>query len=158
MDVIIYTTTSPQKKIYKQLDNAHTISNVHFKDDENVVNPVLIFTYSSNLDVNVGGIDRYNYAYIQQLHRYYWITSIEVLKGGMCALYLKCDVLMTYKPDLANTDLMISKKSSGSGLLPDKELPLYPYQALKVIKFDKDPFFDNFTDSTPCYVLNVAGK
>ena len=151
MEIQLGNTSSPQRKIYKEFVVA-TTKTIHFLDTENAVSPNVVLAYSS-------GIDRYNYAYIPQLHRYYWVNAISEVIGGMCTLTLQTDVLMTYKPDIMDTTLMIVRKSTGgSGMIPDSQLPLYPYKNLKVIEFDNKPFFNNFDENTQCFCLTVAGK
>jgi len=151
MEIQLGNTSSPQRKIYKDFIVA-TTKTIHFLDTENAVSPNVVLAYST-------GIDRCNYAYIPQLHRYYWVKTISEVIGGMCTLTLQTDVLMTYKPDIMDTSLMIVRKSTGgSGMIPDSQLPLYPYKNLKVIEFDNKPFFNNFDENTQCFCLTVAGK
>lgn len=151
MTLKLYNTTSPQRKIYKSLSNETSVT-MHLKDENDVCNPVVLLRYVQN-------IDRFNYAYIVELGRYYWIDAITEIPGGVTSLHLKVDVLMTYKPELANTTLMIKRKSKGgSTMITDNCLPLYPYKELKTIKFENEPFFKDFTDYTRCFILNVAGK
>lgn len=153
MTIYLYNTESPPRKVYKQLDNEYQIDNVVFKDTEDVVNPVLLLHYTQNIDRT-----RYNYAYIPSLHRYYFINSFQVLTGQVVAISLQCDVLMTYKPFIDNSDLNIVKiGTGGSTMIPDSGLPLYPYKDLKIIKFPTTPFFNNLTHQTSCFVLIVAG-
>ena len=155
MQIQLGNTTSPQRKIYKNFTVGVT-KTVQLLDTEDVCNPQIVLTYNPDDTVTV---DRYNYAYIPQLHRYYWVEHISEVIGSMCTLTLRVDVLMTYKPDIANTDLMVVRSSTdGSGMIPDVNLPLYPYKETRYIKFDKSPFFNGFTDQTRCFILNVAGK
>ena len=150
MNIQLGNTTSPQRKIYKNF-TVGTTKSVTFKNDEDVVNPTLLMTYTD-------GIDRYNYAYIEQLHRYYWIASIKEVTGRMCELQLKCDVLMTYKPYIMNQDFVIKRRSgSGSTMIPDSNLPLNPYRDMRVIKFPNS-FFETEDENSQCFVLTVAGK
>ena len=149
MIITLGNTTSPQRKIYKNFTDTQNYT-VTFRDDEDVVNPVLLMNY-------VSGMDRYNYAYISQLHRYYWVTNIEEMIGGVCALYLKCDVLMTYKPTIDDSELMLTRiGTGGSTMVPDNKLPIAPYKEIVLAKFDKNPFV--FTKASDCFVLTVAGK
>lgn len=152
MTIELSTTTSPQRKIIKTLSNTIT-REIQLKDDNNVCTPTVLLTYVRN-------IDRYNYAYIPALHRYYWIDSITEMVGGICALSLKVDVLMTYKPDILDAYLMLKRKTTdGIGMIPDSQLPLMPYKDLKVIKFESEPFFSkDLTRYSPCYVLAVGGR
>lgn len=151
MTLKLYNTTSPQRKIYKTLTN-ETVFTIRLKDNNDVCNPTVLLTY-------VQGIDNFNYAYIVELGRYYWIDAITEMVGGVTALHLRVDVLMTYKPSLENETLLIKRTSKGgSTMITDNSLPLYPYKALKTIRFEEVPFFKAFTEYTRCFVLNVAGK
>lgn len=149
MQITLGNTTSPQRKIYKNFTDQVNYT-VNFKDDEDVVNPVLIMTY-------VSGIDRFNYAYIPQLHRYYWVTDVQELIGGMCALYLKCDVLMTYKPDIDASELLLTRLGTGgSTMIPDSKLPIAPYRDISIVEFEEKPF--TYSKASDVFVLCVAGK
>ena len=152
MEIQLGNTTSPQRKIYKNFTVGVT-KTVQLLDTEDVCNPRLVLTYTA-------GIDRYNYAYIPQLHRYYWVEHISEVVGGMCTLTLRVDVLMTYKPAIDDTNLMIKRGSNGTvGMIPDNQLPLMPYRDLMVIKFEEEPFFaDDLTQYSPCFVLAVGGR
>lgn len=151
MNIQLGNTTSPQRKIYKDFTVGVT-KTIRFLKDENVCAPKVLLDYAV-------GIDRYNYAYIPELHRYYWVSEITEVTGGMCMLVLNVDVLMTYKPEIDNADLMISRSTSiGTSMIPDSKLPLYPYKAVRYAQFEEAPFFNNLNDATPCFILNVAGK
>ncbi|WP_294242420.1 hypothetical protein [Pseudobutyrivibrio sp.] len=153
MTLILYNTTSPQRKINKTLTNAYTVT-FSLKGDANVVSPVVLLKY-------ISGIDRFNYAYIEEFHRYYWITDIHELIGGVTELTLRCDVLMTYKPDVLAANLsMIRKGKGGLSMIPDTNYPLYPYRDMKVIKFvpEVPVLTDTMDEYTKCFVLTVAGK
>ncbi len=152
MEIKLYNTQSPQKKINKVLTNEKTIQ-ITMKDNENVVTPTVLLTY-------ITGIDRYNFAYIPQLHRYYFITSYEEIIGGICAVQLKCDVLMTYKPYIEQYKALIVRKEDG-GLsdIPDTRYPLKPNKNMRIIEFTTNAFeSDEFTDNSQCFLLEVAGK
>ena len=156
MEIQLGNTTSPQRKIYKNFTVGVT-KTVQSLDTEDVCNPQVVLTYNAN-DTPTP-VDRYNYAYIPQLHRYYWVEHISEVVGGMCTLTLRVDVLMTYKPAIVDTVLMIKRSSTaGTGMIPDNQLPLMPYRNLQVIKFEGTPFFDHLTRDDPCFVLAVGGR
>lgn len=151
LQIRLCNTTSPQRKIYKELTEGIT-KNITFRDSEDVCNPVVLLTYSS-------GIDGYNYAFIENLNRYYWIQKIEELIGGICALTLKVDVLMTYKPAIMGASLMLKRKSkSGLSMIPDNQMPMMPMKTMRTVEFTTKPFPNNLDSQSQCFVLQVAGK
>lgn len=55
----------------------------------------------------------YNYAYIAEFKRYYFIDNITY-QYGMWDVALICDVLATYKTDIGNASLMVERSASAS--------------------------------------------
>ena len=69
------------------------------KSDNSILQPVLILkNYSTG-----------NYCYIEKFKRYYYITDIKLLTGGLYQLQLDIDVLMTYKDIIMNNPISTSK-------------------------------------------------
>lgn len=62
--------------------------------------------------VDVQGIDanEYNYCYIKELYRYYYIENTVVLPNGVCHLSLRVDVLMSYADDIKASSGLITKQ------------------------------------------------
>lgn len=52
----------------------------------------------------------YNYCYIPDFNRYYYIDSIEVFPNNLYELRLKCDVLMSFKDSIIGSVGMLKKK------------------------------------------------
>ena len=153
----LYNVTAPQRKINKE--NYMTekgVVNIHFLDTENLSTPKVVLGTT-----NISNIIGTNYAYSAELGRYYWVDQIDEHKGGLITLSLRVDVLMTYKPylmDNARQFFVVRSSSEQPSMIPDANLPLYPYKQLRTVKFSENPFFRNFTEYTPCFVLNIAGK
>ena len=101
MNLILYKTNDSPNTINKTLTDSLTI-NINFKKDVDVVNPEIVLS---------GDFRGYNYAYIAELNRYYFIDSMEQLNLHLVKLFLKCDVLETYKAEILastckyNTDI-----------------------------------------------------
>ena len=55
----------------------------------------------------------YNYAYIPEFNRYYWINNIS-FNNTMWVLALSCDVLATYKNEIGESNLYILRASNAS--------------------------------------------
>ena len=90
MTIRLYTTTSPQRKIYKTFEPLTKSYDIAFKETENISTPKVVLKYGTNLK-------RYNYANIPVLNRWYWIEQVDEVVGGLCTLSLRIDVLYPYK-------------------------------------------------------------
>lgn len=52
----------------------------------------------------------YNYCYIPDFNRYYYIDSIEVFPNNLYELRLKCDVLMSFKDSIIGSIGILKRK------------------------------------------------
>lgn len=52
----------------------------------------------------------YNYCYIPDFNRYYYIDSIEIFPNNLYELRLKCDVLMSFKDSIIGSVGLLKKK------------------------------------------------
>ena len=55
-----------------------------------------------------------NYAYIEELGRYYFIDDIEIYRKGVWILHMSIDVLMTYNADIKAMVGVVSRRADGS--------------------------------------------
>lgn len=86
MELQIYNNNSNNKVLNKNITLVGTLD-FNLKIDNSILQPVLILkNYSKG-----------NYCYIKEFNRYYYITDIKLLTGGLYQLQLDIDVLMTYK-------------------------------------------------------------
>ena len=105
MKITLYKTPSSPNKIEKTLKGEIVYDNIMLKEDTDVKNPVIIISGIHKAD----SISDYNYAYIPQFHRYYWIDNISFNKGGLIELYMRVDVLMSYKESILNSKQLIDR-------------------------------------------------
>ena len=105
MKITLYKTPSSPNKIEKTLKGEIVYENIMLKEDTDVKNPVIIISGIAK----VGSISGYNYAYIPQFNRYYWIDNISFNKGGLIELYMRVDVLMSYKESILNSKQLIDR-------------------------------------------------
>lgn len=92
MEITLYKTIDSPNTINKTLTDPLTLE-INLKRGTDIINPELVLR---------GDFRGYNYAHIPELHRYYFINSIEQLNFILVKLYLECDVLETYKTDILN--------------------------------------------------------
>lgn len=100
MELILYKTNNDRNVINKELTDPKSLD-IKLKRDELVESP--------NISCNrFEGIDEYNYAYIPNFERYYFIVDSEVLNKRIVRLRLNTDVLETYKNDILNSTVRVS--------------------------------------------------
>lgn len=95
----------------------------------------------------------YNYAYISNFHRYYWIEGISFDKG-IWILSLAVDVLATYKTQIGAQSLYVLRSASAyDGDIQDN---YYPILNDIVQTRQTDPHFA-YDETASRYILNIAG-
>lgn len=101
MQIKLYTTNSPDNLVGKLL-NDETELEVNFKAPENKLTP--------NIKLNIRPETfTYNYVYIEDLGRYYFIRDAEIINTNLVELQLEVDVLETYKDDILNSKATVTK-------------------------------------------------
>lgn len=147
MDITFYKTKSETNKINKTLSDAITLTG-SFKDDTNIVNPIITVHYSADLLTR-------NYCYIPVFSRYYFVESIE-LKRDFFVIALSCDVLMSFKNDILSSKVRVVRSSSSKiKYLPDS---LITQTAKTNYTFKKLGTGFNVAENTNNYVLVLSGK
>ena len=98
MQLKIYNNNSNTNVLNKNITLVNTLD-FSLKIDNSILQPVLILkNYSTG-----------NYCYIEKFNRYYYITDIKLLTGGLYQLQLDIDVLMTYKDIIMTNPISTSK-------------------------------------------------
>lgn len=98
MELQIYNNNSNTNVLNKNITLVNTLD-FSLKIDNSILQPILILkNYSSG-----------NYCYIEKFNRYYYITDIKLLTGGLYQLQLDIDVLMTYKDIIMINPISTSK-------------------------------------------------
>ena len=89
MTITFYNTTSDKRMLNKTLTNAKSITG-DIKQETSIISP--IFIVNSNIQL----LSNYNYLYVSELDRYYYINDVTISKN---CIIVSCeiDVLMTYK-------------------------------------------------------------
>lgn len=102
MQIKFYKTASENNRVDKTLtDETDLIGN--FKGKVDLQNPVI--TVTSNLQA-------FNYCYIPDLNRYYFIEKIELTSKDIFTLTLHIDVLMSYSTAIKQLQAVVSSSAS----------------------------------------------
>ena len=102
MDIELYRCKSPKNKLNKTLEKTVTISATIYEYEQN--RNRLSFRF------NVSDVGEFNYIYIPDYNRYYFVESVSLSENGVNVYECECDYLMTYK-ELIN---QLSVKCKGS--------------------------------------------
>lgn len=142
----LMVNSSPVEKIGKTLSAGLNFS-VTLKDDTSILNPVLLLASPTP-------ITNYNYMYIQDFNRYYFIDDIRSVRNGQWEVSAHVDVLQTYaNAILSNTAVIKRQKNLYNLYLDDPEYHIYNGEQIKTKYFSKTDF-----TKTLSYVLVVNGS
>lgn len=127
--VDLYQNESPVEKIGKNLTNSHTISDVVLKRDTSILRPVLLINSAQD-------IYTYNYMYISEFSRYYFIDDIRSVNNNMWEISAHVDVLETYSSQiLANTAVLKRQEKKFNLYLDDPEFKVLNNYRIQTKRF-----------------------
>lgn len=104
MDIILHVNSSERQAINKSLDSGTTLTG-SLRNESSVINPSFIIEHE-----NPSG---FNYCYISDFGRYYFITNITAIRTGIWKIDCSVDVLMSFKTEILNLDVIVSDLSIG---------------------------------------------
>lgn len=102
MNIYFYSTKSENNRLEKVLENETLLSGTT-KNGIDLMNPILQVTTN---------LLQFNYCYIPSLSRYYFIDKVEITRTHLYTLYLKLDVLQTYKEQIKELKVVLSGSQS----------------------------------------------
>ena len=115
-----------------------------------VVNPRIVVKTAAPKPTN-GSF--YNYCYISDFKRYYFVSNWEY-NNGLWIASLSCDVLSTYKTQIGAESMFILRASAASnGYIRDNYYPM----TAEVVKNSSFTSHSTWSYSTGVYVVNVVG-
>lgn len=137
----LYTTKTPNNTIGKVLKN-ETEYNIKFKSQADRTKPVVVLMSETMID--------FNYAYIPDFNRYYFVESIEVTPNKIYNISLRCDVLESFKNDILASSGFVNQQTT-----PNK---YYNSDYQTEIKKEVDVIKSNVTlDTTKSTILVTIG-
>lgn len=114
---------------------------------------------SPTLELNIGLVSNpsaYNYAYIQAYERYYWVSEWTFTNTSWIAS-LTVDVLATWRPYIAETDMYVYRSSyEYNGRLIDTKYPSQTDFTLDTVNLNQGTPITQFADG--CYVVGIFGN
>lgn len=139
----LYKTSSENNRVIKELGSATSFRG-ELKAQTSVISP--------NIVIEATNLSEFNYAYIQEFGRYYYITDITSVRTNLWQVSMRCDVLMSYSAQIKALRPIIEREEIGqSAELIDNDLPININK--KVQKF----YFPNGFTKDIQYVLTTSG-
>ena len=128
MEATFYYNKSASNVVGKTLELVETMSG-SFKQPFNVLDPTL--QLSKAIDVLT-----YNYVYIPEVERYYYVTSQTVYQHGYYEISLHEDVLESTKSDFLPLPAIIARQQSKyNAYLNDDRYPVLAKQQVNTLAF-----------------------
>lgn len=117
-------------ELCKTVDNPNVVN----KDFQVIKQVDIIFRHATNnksplLILHRSNLDGVNYVHIPTFKRFYFIGGMQQLNNTLTEVQLKTDLLMTYKQEIMNTEMVITATNKPSDLVAT-----LPVNAKPVIK------------------------
>ena len=146
LQLMLYQTGSSNIRIDKSVTHLHTYSTLTLKEPTSVQSPTI------RLSAGDTNVTKGNYAYIPKFDRFYYITDVRSLPGGLWELDLKCDVLMSFRSEIIDNKVVFNHSEYKWNLyLNDGSLQVDSRPKIKLKRFP------NALDVSGSYVLIMAG-
>lgn len=97
--ISLFKTNSENNRVVKTLTDEKQLSG-ELRNQTSVLNPSIRIESADN-------ISAYNYAYISEFGRYYYITDIVSVRTNCWVVSLRCDVLMSYKDEIQGLNVIL---------------------------------------------------
>jgi hypothetical protein len=144
MTVEFYKTADPVNVMNKVLSNKTEKSGT-LKENCDVLNPSILFNFNP---VN------YNYAYIPDFHRYYYVGKPVNEGASLWRVDLSVDVLMSWKTGIKSSPCIAAKSSSAYNLyLNDPNYKCYQNDVILMQNFPT-----GFDETNSRFVLTIFGE
>ena len=99
MEITLCVNTSEKSKIGKNLTSMNVFSGT-LREETSVISPVVLMELE-----NPSG---YNYAYIPEFGRYYFISDMVSVRNGLWRISMKVDVLESFKNYILDLGVILS--------------------------------------------------
>lgn len=141
MQIVFYKCSSEKNCLNKVLESEITLDGA-IRGESNVISPQIM--------VQMNPIE-YDYVYIPEWRRYYFITDIVCYRANAFVVKLNIDVLMSYKTEILQMTGVVSRLTSGS-VYASRDLLVSCKEECREFDFGTTPFKRNGT-----YVLITQG-
>lgn len=132
MIIKLYNTKSTANTINKVLEDELELD-ITFKDTANILNPIIRLRAIENLD--------FNYCYIPDFDRYYFIRDIKNEANQIVILSLETDVLESWKEDILKSRVIVSRHKKANKYFDGGSYEQEVRKEVTLHESDKTPIF-----------------
>lgn len=151
MTIRLYKNKSDTLYINKNLELVDTITGT-------LRGSCSILVPNIKLEMSAEEISSFNYLYIEEFSRYYYVVSVDSLYDNLWSVGCEVDVLMTYRDQLLKQSAIIARQENLYNLYLDDDRFMINAQRMIVTKaFPNRIPAGNTDENTLSYVFTVAG-
>ena len=103
MNIVLYVNSSEKQALNKTLSSALTLTGT-LRGESSIISPTF--------NIEVTNPSGYNYCYISEFGRYYFIKNITSVRNGIWRIDCEVDVLMSFKAQILNLDVIVSDSTN----------------------------------------------
>ena len=146
MEISFYNNVSEKEKIGKTLKNKKSLTGF-LKQATSVINPVIT--------IEIENPTKYNYVYIPQFHRYYFINDMINVRNNLWEIHMNVDVLESFKTQIkANKAIVEKSEQSASSNEYFNDGTTFYHDSRE---YNEIAMFQRGFDTAPSYILITAG-
>lgn len=149
MIITCYQNASASNVVHKQLTPIAELTGT-LKDGSDVTNPAILYENFV--------CPTFNYVYIGDFHRYYYLASVKNVSAKLWQLNFHCDVLMSFWDDFKNDPCIVDRNETvRTRNLVDDQLYVTADSLYGVAKFSQQPLMTGTALKRYVMVLQGAG-
>ena len=152
MNLSLYINTSPKNWVHKNLISERSLTGT-LRTPCSVSDPIIEVERDDNTVLD------FNYAYIKEFHRYYYITDIVSNNKKLWVIHMHVDVLMSFWDAGISTSMCIVARNVAKKQLDlvDDEMYFTADNIYVQYNFPQNPFNTQIVGNYRNYVLVLAG-
>lgn len=148
MEITLYKNKSGNNVVSKTLVDDKDYNDVVLKENTTLEKPTLIIG-----GLGLASLYKYNYLYIPNFHRYYFIDDRIAMTGKRIQLNCRVDVLMSFKDDiLKSKQLVVRQEKKKNLMIQDSMLPLHGNS-----KYEMKNFGNALNPNSNKYYIAIQG-
>ena len=145
MQIILYSNVSEPYRVNKKLTQVRELAGI-LREGSNLIAP--------EIKVQLDDPTNFNYAYIPEFKRYYYVNDVIIDYNNIYTLTLQVDVLMSFKNQfLPLSGVILRQENNYNDYLYDENIVGLQNMQVQVKTFEKSGFFTNELQN----ILIVAG-